>query len=110
MEQISEVMIVAIIFTIGYGIIKLLVHRKERLTMIEKGSNMPEIKGEEFTFSSLKFGIFFFGIGLGILMANILTVTTKLDREVAYFSMIFLFGGLSLIIHHLIEGKGKKQL
>ena len=108
MVQISEVMIVAVIFTVLYGAVKLLVHRKERITMIEKGTNMPEIKSEEFTFSSLKFGIFFFGIGLGILMANILTVTTKLDREVAYFSMIFLFGGLSLIIHHLIEGKSKK--
>jgi hypothetical protein len=108
MEQIFDVMIVTVIFTTCYAVVKLLVHRKERLLMIEKGTNMPEIKNEGFTFSSLKFGIFFLGIGLGVLMANILAVTTKLDKEVAYFSMIFLFGGLALIIHHLIEIKGKK--
>ena len=110
MEHISEVLTVAIIFAVLYGIIKLQVQKKERLALIEKGTNMPEIKNEGLVFSSLKYGIFFFGIGLGILVANVLTVTTRLDREVAYFSMIFLFGGLSLIIHHLIEGKGKKQL
>jgi|ERR1035437_434603 lipoprotein signal peptidase len=108
MKNIFDVMIVVVVFSACYGIIKLFVHRKERLVMIEKGANMPDFKNEGFSFSSLKFGIFFFGIGLGVLMANILTVTTKLDREVAYFSMIFLFGGLSLIIHHLIEGKSKK--
>lgn len=108
MEQISEVMIVAVIFAVIYGIIKLLVHRKERLVMIEKGANMPAIKDEGFSFSSLKFGIFFLGIGLGVLTANILAMYSRLDKEVAYFSMIFLFGGLALIIHHLIEGKEKK--
>jgi hypothetical protein len=101
------VMMVAVIFATIYGVIKLLVHRKERLVMIEKGANLPDFKDEGFTFSSLKFGIFFFGIGLGVLVANILTMYSRLDREVAYFSMIFLFGGLALIVHHLIERKGK---
>ena len=109
MEHLSEILIVAVIFATIYGVIKLLVRRKERIAMIEKGTSLPEIKGEEFSFSSLKFGIFFIGIGLGVLAANILTVTTTLDKEVAYFSMVFLFGGMALIIDHLIEGKGKQK-
>jgi len=108
MGPIGDVLMAAVVFSAIYGVIKLLVHRKERLVMIEKGTNLPEIKSEEFSFSSLKFGIFFIGIGLGVLVANILTFTTRLEPEVAYFSMIFLFGGLSLVIHHIIEGKKDK--
>jgi len=107
MGPFFDVLMAAVVFSAIYGVIRLVVHRKERLIMIEKGTNMPEIKNEGLSFSSLKFGIFFIGIGLGVLAANILSVTTKLDTEVAYFSMVFLFGGLSLVIHHLIEGKSK---
>jgi hypothetical protein len=109
MGAIFDVLMAAVVFSAIYGVIKLLVRRKERLTMIEKGTNMPEIKGEEFSFSSLKFGIFFIGIGLGVLAANILALTTTLEKEVAYFSMIFLFGGLALVLHHLIEGKKEQK-
>jgi len=109
MEQISEVLTVAVIFAALYGVTKLFIRRKERLTMIEKGNAMPELKSEEFSFSTLKFGIFFTGIGLGVLSANILTVTTTLDSEVAYFAMVFLFGGISLIIAHLFEGKKNEK-
>jgi hypothetical protein len=109
MKEIAAVLILTVIFTALYGIIKLFVRKKERLQMIEKGANLPEFKSEEFSFSSLKFGIFFIGIGLGVLAANILVIKTAVEVQVAYFSMIFLFGGLSLIIHHLIEGKGKQK-
>ena len=108
MGPIGDVLMAAVVFSAIYGVIKLFVHRKERLVMVEKGTDMPEVKKEEFTFSSLKFGIFFIGVGLGVLVANILTFTTRLESEVAYFSMIFLFGGLSLVIHYLIEGRKEK--
>jgi len=109
MEQISNVLIVTVIFAAIYGIVKLFIRRKERLMLIEKGSDIPDMKSEEFSFSSLKFGIFFTGIGLGVLVANVLTLKTNLDSEVAYFSMVFLFGGLFLIIAHLIEEKKKEK-
>jgi hypothetical protein len=109
MEPISNVLIVAVIFATFYGIIKLFVRKKERLAMIEKGNNVPEMKSDEFSFSTLKFGIFFTGIGLGVLVANILIVTTSLDKEVAYFAMIFLFGGISLVIAHLFERKKSEK-
>jgi hypothetical protein len=108
MGHIGEVLVTAIVFASIYGVLKLLVRRKERLIMIEKGTNMPEIKDEGFSFSALKFGIFFIGIGLGVLIANILSVTTRIESEVAYFSMIFLFGGIALVIAHFIEKKDKK--
>lgn len=109
MEYLVNIVALVVIFTTIYGVVKLLVHRKERLIMIEKGTNMPEIKGEELLFSALKYGIFFIGIGIGVLVANILGVTTKLQSEVAYFSMIFLFGGIALVVAHFIERKDKKE-
>jgi hypothetical protein len=105
MDRIGDVLTVAIIFSVIYGVIKLLVRKRERIAMIEKGTNLPDIKEEGVTFSSIKYGIFFVGIGLGILAGNIVAVTTRLEHEVAYFSMIFLFGGIALVIHHLIDGK-----
>ena len=107
MGPIGGVLILTVIFSAIYGIIKLLVRRKERLMMIEKGAGMPEIKEESF-FSALKFGIFFIGVGLGVLAASILCITTKVESEVAYFSMIFLFGGIALVIAHFIERNDKK--
>jgi hypothetical protein len=105
MEHISELLMAAIVFTAIYGALQLLVKRKERIMLIEKGANPPEMKSEVLFLSSLKFGLFFIGIGIGVLVGNILAVTTALDREVSYFSMIFLFGGLALVIHHVIDKK-----
>lgn len=107
MEPLVPIFIVGIIFWSLYATINLIVKRKERLMLIEKGANAPEMKSEEFTFSSLKFGLLFIGIGAGALIGNIIAVTTNLDNEVAYFSMIFLCGGLALIISHLMSRKTK---
>ncbi|NJK94190.1 MAG: hypothetical protein HC905_03975 [Bacteroidales bacterium] len=108
MNHLADIMMAAVVFTAIYGVVQLFVKRKERIMLIEKGATPPpEMKSDFLTFSSLKFGTFFIGIGLGILIANILTVSTALDQEVAYFSMVFLFGGLALVIHHLMEKKNK---
>lgn len=109
MGPIVTVLVLTVIFSTIYGVIKLLVRRKERLIMIEKGAGMPEIKEEETLFSALKFGVFFIGIGLGVLAANILCVTTKIESEIAYFSMIFLFGGIALVVAHFLEKKDKQN-
>ena len=78
---------------------------KERLALIEKGADAGLFKTKGNKFPSLKVGMFFIGIGIGILIGNIIAVSTSLEEPVAYFSMIFLFGGLSLIANHLMEKK-----
>jgi predicted MFS family arabinose efflux permease len=105
MKPLVPIFIVGIIFWTLYAIIQLVVRRKERVMLIEKGMSAPEMKPETLSFSSLKFGLLFIGIGAGALIGNILSVTTALDTDVAYFSMIFLFGGLALIISHFLEKK-----
>jgi hypothetical protein len=81
---------------------------KERLALIEKGADASLFKTSSKPFPTLKIGMFLIGIGIGILMGNIVATLTRLETQVAYFSMILLFGGASLIIFYLIE-KNKKE-
>jgi hypothetical protein len=55
--------------------------------------------------TNLKWGLLFLGIGIGILLGRIFAATTCLGEEASYFSMICLFGGLSLVIYHFISWK-----
>jgi preprotein translocase subunit YajC len=92
------------IFGIFY--IYLTTRNRERMAMIEKGADPSLFKRRPTSNWAIKFGMFLVGAALGILMGNVLDATTKIEEEVAYFSMIFLFSGLSLVIYYLfIERK-----
>jgi uncharacterized membrane protein YiaA len=79
------------------------------MALIEKGADASLFQEwYEKTFSVLKWGMFLVGIGIGILVGNILAVSTNLEEPVPYFSMILLFGGGSLIAYHLIERNREK--
>jgi hypothetical protein len=110
MIDITAIAITSIVFGTIYGLFFLFVRRRERLTMMEKGYELSHFTAEKPSerFSSLKFGMLFIGAGLGILIGNILSVTTALNEEVAFFSMIFLFSGMALVLNYLIETKARK--
>lgn len=123
------------IFVLGfYKLFELFVCKKERLAIIEK-------MGEKFTpdmlenkinlssvgnvsFSALKFGCLFMGLGLGLLMAYLICTTTienyatpnadwswevKQTVSVIYGSCVLLFGGAGLLTSFLIELKISKK-
>jgi predicted membrane channel-forming protein YqfA (hemolysin III family) len=54
---------------------------------------------------TLKIGMFFIGIALGILSGAILSNAGILYDGANYPSMIFLFGGLSLVLFYLVDRK-----
>ncbi|MCF6243334.1 MAG: hypothetical protein L3J74_18605, partial [Bacteroidales bacterium] len=70
---------------------------KERMALIEKGVDAGLFQSKARSFPVLRTGMFLAGIGLGILFGNIVAVSSPLETETAYFSMIFLFAGASLI-------------
>ncbi len=109
----AEILIPISMFLCTFGIMYVFftTRHKERLSMIDKGYDPALFQTKKATQSNatMRFGMFFVGIALGILMGNILTETTSLDEEVAYFSMIFLFGGVSLILYYMIIER-KQQL
>ena len=82
---------------------------KERMALIEKGADAGMFKSKGNRLSALKWGMLFMGVGIGILFGNILANSTSLEEQVSYFSMIFLFGGISLLIYYVLAGKIKKK-
>jgi hypothetical protein len=88
---------------------------KERMALIEKGADASlfntgkekklwSISWGKFT---LKIGMLFMGIALGIIIAAILSNAGILDEDANYPAMIFFFGGLSLVLFYVIDRKNK---
>ena len=83
---------------------------QERMAMIDKGLSPADLqKSREEGFGTLKFALLLIGIGLGFLAGNILESYTNMDNEVAYFSMLFLFGGVGLTIAYVIQKKNMEK-
>lgn len=101
----TEFLIPISFFALVYGIVYLLVRRKERLAMLQKGVDASIFEAGTKAPADLKWGLLLIGIGVGILLGKVLAVYTTLDEEPAFFSMICLFGGLGLIIYHFIANK-----
>jgi len=109
----EAVLIPLIVFASIFGVLYVYfsTRNKERMALIEKGADASlfATKSNHRTNFTLKFGMLAVGIGIGILVASILENYTTLEEEVAYPSMIFLFGGLFLIANALIEKKDKVE-
>ncbi len=94
----------ALVFASLY--VYLTTRNKERLALIEKGADpmLFKTKNTSSAFNTLKLGLFFIGIAVGIIGGYFLT-ESGMEEEPAYFSMIFLFGGISLAASYFIQKK-----
>ena len=123
------------IFVLGfYKLFELFVCRKERLSIIEKMGDKftPDMLEHKInlsstgnlSFSALKFGSLFIGIGLGLLVAYLICRTTiddyvvrnadwnwevKQTISVIYGACVLLFGGVGLLASFLVELKISKK-
>jgi hypothetical protein len=109
MSDLTPVLVLIVIFGGIVSIVYLGIRRKERMAMLEKGVDAsvffaaPKSKNEY----SLKYGLLLIGIALGILMGSVIAFTGPFLEapEAAYFSMIFLFGGIALILNYILARK-----
>jgi hypothetical protein len=99
----TEFLIPISFFAMVFGIVYLVVRRKERLAMIEKGADPSIFKKGSPSMESLKWGLLFVGIGTGILLGKLFAAYSCLGEEASMFSMICLLGGISLVIYHFVE-------
>ena len=81
---------------------------EERHAMIEKGVSpadfkLPKGKSGR-SFITLKFALLLVGLGLGLIVGSFLDMAFHIE-EVAYFSMIFIFGGIGLGIAYVVESR-----
>ncbi|MBN8578595.1 MAG: hypothetical protein KF775_09600 [Cyclobacteriaceae bacterium] len=74
----------------------------ERMAIIEKGLSPDLFKKTRSTSGALRASLLLMGAGLGFLMGYWLDEVFRM-REVAYFSMLFLFGGAGLGLAYLVE-------
>jgi hypothetical protein len=99
-------------FAMIFGIVYIVVtsRNRERMAMIERGADpaLFESKKKSSTGGVMKVGMFFFGIGLGVVVAYFL-VSNGMDEDAAYPAMIFIFGGLALIISYLWQRKQEQE-
>mgnify|MGYP003300433643 CR=1 FL=1 len=112
------------IITLGiYKLFELFVRKKERLTIIDKiGDKLtPDILNgkidfstdiPKLSFSALKFGCLFMGLGIGMLVAFAVhynfadfVESSYQIKSAIYGSCVLMFGGLGLILAFIIELK-----
>ena len=82
---------------------------EERMAMIDKGID-PSVftKKSRNTSGALRTSLLLIGGGLGLLFGYFLDRNFHMD-EVAYFSMLFIFGGVGLGTAYLIEERKIKR-
>lgn len=123
------------IITLGiYKIFELFVRRNERISIIEKLSNVdpetlkhrinfPVYKDESVGSWSIRIGLLLIGVGLGVVIATIVDISTAIPSyykgqlvydslrsvDVLYPSCAAVFGGIGLVIAYFIEKKKDKK-
>jgi hypothetical protein len=104
---------IPIISIIGFFIMIIYLRKyenDERMAMIEKGVG-PDIfpKRLRDTSVSLRFSLLMIGVGSGILLGYFLDRAFDME-EVAYFSMLFICGGIGLGAAYIIEENRTKKI
>jgi len=98
------VSVAAFLCIFGIVYVFLMTRHRERIALIEKGADASIFTDKnQVYYPTLKFGMLFVGIALGILTGNWLDNSYEFSKGVAYLAMVFLFGGASLILNFLIE-------
>lgn len=95
------------IFGIAY--VFLTTRNRERLALIEKGMDASLLVSKKPKFSIAKFilniALLFMGIGVGIFVGNYLTESLNQNEEFMIPSMLFIFGGLGLVVGFFVTRK-----
>lgn len=82
---------------------------KERMAMIEKGMVFKNPSKPARPIRSLKTGMFFIGIALGIFLGHLVGSSSRINEVVSFFVMILLFGGIALSLNYVLELKLNKR-
>lgn len=80
---------------------------RERLALIDKGADASIFRSGASRYALLKWGIFLIGAAIGVISGYALS--RAVNEVVAFFTMIFLFGGIGLIVAHFVTEKLSKS-
>ncbi len=101
-----EILIPICGMALTFGIVYLAItaSNREKMAMIEKG--MDPIKSKRQSHSKLRFAMLAIFVPIGILVGHTCADMIDMRSKMAALIFAFLFGGIGLIITHLIENKG----
>ena len=110
----TEILVPLAFFATVFGLVYVIIsaRNKERMALIDKGLDASLLHAKTTThgrYDALKFGILLIGFAVGLFLGNVLESYTQIQEEVAYFSMIMLFGGIALILYYSLMRKIKPE-
>jgi hypothetical protein len=113
-----ELLIPIAFFLAVFGIVYLFLstRNKERLALIEKGADAGIFMRGKANGGSigkviiLNLALLLMGIGVGVFIALLLSVYTRLDRDAIYPAAIFTMAGLGLFIGFSMTKKMEKEV
>jgi hypothetical protein len=99
----TGILIPVSLFAAIFGIVYLYfsTRNKERLALIEKGADASIFRKSGNSFQRiilLNLALLCMGIGIGVLIALLLTTYTSLNKDAIYPAMIFLMAGIALFL------------
>lgn len=102
-----EILVPLGFFTMIAAIVYIQARKKVHITLIQHKVDARTLKTDKDANLSLKFGMLMVGVALGILAGNYLS--NQMHPESAYFSMVLIFGGISLLAYYVIIRKNTKE-
>jgi hypothetical protein len=113
MDNLVPILVPLAMFAMIFGIVYVVItsRNRERMLLIDKGADPKLFESVKKTSTGgiLKWALLLVGIGLGIFLATLL-VDAGMNEPASYFGMIFLFGGLGLLLSYKMEQKMNKQI
>lgn len=106
------VMLIPIVSTISIVVMIIFIRKftnDERMAMIEKGVEANILNRKTNSYPNLRYGLLLIGAGLGLLIGALLDNARIIEEEAAYFSMLFVFGGLGLFLSYFLEKKAEEK-
>lgn len=107
--MLTGVLTTAVVFGAIVAIVYLSIRKKERMALLQSGHDATFFNQGRKCFSSLKWGLLLFCVGIGLLVADVFAQQHIMSPEAAYFSLAFIAGGIALIIDFLIERYRAKE-
>lgn len=104
-----EILVPISVFAMVVAIVYLNIRKKERMALLQYNKDASVFRSTKNTNPSLKYGLLLIFLGGGLLVANYMDEAGIMSEEPAYFSMLSLSAGLSLLIYYFIEKSRPKE-
>ncbi|HPE33354.1 MAG TPA: hypothetical protein PLI65_01000 [Bacteroidales bacterium] len=98
----EEVLVPLGVFGTIFGIFYIQARKRVHLTLIQHKVDASILKTDKDANSALKFGLLMVGVAVGILLGDLLSGVYGMQEEAAYFSMVLIFGGISLLVYYFL--------